>query len=133
MTHLLIKINMSQLRAMIEKINYIITDSIRMSIFSNIKTGNVIYDTFIKTIVLTLMSYIVKYMYESTIDGNFKMENINISANFRYWFYKKNKFILTGKRCSAISWNCSQVISSAFSERFKAVWSEIINNMQRWH
>ena len=39
-------------------------DSIRMSIFTTIKTNNPVIDTLLSTVILTFISYVVKIMIE---------------------------------------------------------------------
>jgi hypothetical protein len=113
--------------------NTISNDVIKMSLFSKIKTGNIIFDTMITTFILTVMSYIVKIVYEMTAsesDNNFTIFDTNILEKIRYVFYKKNSIIMNGKKCSAVNWQSSLTVNSVFGDRFKAVWEEIINNIE---
>lgn len=112
-----------------DTINRITNDAIRMSLFNKIKTGNVVFDTIITTLSLTLMSYIVKVLYEASFDSDFKFREINIKETLKYWFYKKNMITMSGKKCSSINYHCAPIVSSAFGDRFKAVWNEIIKNI----
>ena len=112
-----------------DTINRIMNDSIRMSLFNKIKTGNVVFDTIITTFSLTFMSYIVKVLYEASFDCDFKFREINIKETLKYWFYKKNMITMSGKKCSSINYHCAPIVSSAFGDRFKAVWNEIIENI----
>ena len=114
-----------------DTINRITNDAIRMSLFNKIKTGNVVFDTIITTLSLTLMSYIVKVLYEASFDSDFKFREINIKETLKYWFYKKNMITMSGKKCSSINYHCAPIVSSAFGDRFKAVWSEIIKNIDK--
>ena len=114
-----------------DTINRITNDSIRMSLFNKIKTGNVVFDTIITTLSLTLMSYIVKVLYEASFDSDFKFREINIKETLKYWFYKKNMITMSGKKCSSINYHCAPIVSSAFGDRFKAVWNEIIKNIDK--
>jgi ATP-dependent Zn protease len=102
-----------------------------MSLFNKIKTGNVFFDTIITTLSLTLMSYIVKVLYEMSFDNDFKIREINIKETLKYWFYKKNMITMSGKKCSSINYHCAPIVSSSFGERFKAVWFEIIKNIDK--
>jgi len=113
----------------IDTINRLTNDSIRMSLFNKIKTGNVFFDTIITTFTLTLMSYIVKVLYEMSFEYDFKFRDINIKETAKYWFYKKNMITMSGKKCSSINYHCAPIVSSAFGDPFKAVWSEIIKNI----
>jgi len=112
-----------------DTINRVTNEAIRMSLFNKIKTGNVFFDTIITTLSLTLMSYIVKVLYEMSFDNDFKIREINIKETIKYWFYKKNMITMSGKKCSSINYHCAPIVSSAFGDRFKAVWNEIIKNI----
>ena len=101
--------------------NTISNDVIKMSLFSKIKTGNIIFDTMITTFILTVMSYIVKIVYEMTAsesDNNFTIFDTNILEKIRYIFYKKNSIIMNGKKCSAVNWQSSLTVNSVFGDRF---------------
>lgn len=112
-----------------DTINRVTNDSIRMSLFNKIKTGNVVFDTIITTFSLTFMSYIVKVLYEASFDYDFKFREINIKETLKYLLYKKNMITMSGKKCSSINYHCAPIVSSAFGDRFKAVWNEIIENI----
>jgi len=108
-------------------------DGVKISIFSKIKTNNPIIDTLLSTLVLTLMSYVVKIIYENNgISFSLMTEQGAMSLiidKFKSLFYKKNVIIIEGKKCLSIcSYNGPQ-LSSVFSDRFNAVWSNIINNI----
>jgi len=115
----------------VETLYRISNDTIRMSLFNKIKTGNVFFDTIITTLLLTFMSYIVKILYEMTFDSEFKLREVNIKETLKYWFYKKNIVTMSGKKWSSINYHCAPIVSSSFGERFKAVWFEIIKNIDK--
>ena len=100
----------------------------RTLLFNKIKTGNPIIDTFLTTIVLSLFSWIVSWVYDNQIN--------NILHNFSFddlksFFFIKNTIIIEGRRSSVISsytYGCN--ISSAYSDRFKALWDYIISNIE---
>lgn len=101
-----------------------VNESIRMKVFSFIKTNNPVLDTVITTILLTLMSYVVKRLYDFKFSLDF---DLNIIENTKFLLYRKNTIIMEGKKCSGISnYNSHPIISSVFGNRFKAIWSEII-------
>ena len=48
------------------------------------------------------------------------------------FFFKKNTIIIEGRRSSVTSsYTFTQTISAAYSNRFKAVWYHIINNIEK--
>lgn len=107
-------------------------DTIKMSLFTKIKTNYPIIDTIISTIILTCMSYFVKMAYEYSVEStsSFSPFEINLSDKIKSTLYKKNTISLSGKKCSSTSYfSGSPVVSSIFGNRFKAVWQEINNNI----
>jgi DNA replication protein DnaC len=103
----------------------------RMILFNRIKTGDPIIDTVLTTFILGSFSWIVTYLYESGIDryfNNFSFDDI------KTYFYKKNSIVIEGKRSSTISsYTSSLCVCSAYSDRFKALWNYIINNIDTNH
>jgi len=118
------------MESFIENTNRIANDAIRMSLFAKIKTGNILFDTIISTLLLTFMSYTVKVAYEQSFKYNFKINEIDIFEKLRYCFHKKYMITMTGKKCSSVNWNCYTVVSSIFGDSFSAVWGNIINNIE---
>ena len=114
---------------LLESMNRIANDTIRLSLFNKLKTGNVFFDTIITTAVLTTMSYLVKVFYEMQFNGDFRIKDINIMETLKYWFYKKKMITMSGKKCSSINYHCAPIVSSAFGDPFKATWNKIINNI----
>jgi hypothetical protein len=99
-------------------------DSIRMSIFTTIKTNNPVIDTLLSTIILTCISYVVKIM----IDFDYNVFFINLQK-IKFLFYKKNVIILEGKTFSSCNSFSSPTLSSVFGDKFKAIWKEIIHSI----
>ncbi len=101
----------------------------RMIMFNHIKTGDPIIDAFLTTIVLGCFSWLVSWIYDQGIDRyfhNFTLDSI------RMYFYNKNSIVIEGKRSSSIStYNSSIYVCSAYSDRFKAVWNYIIDNIEK--
>ena len=108
------------------------TDMIKISLFNKIKTNNPVIDTVITTILITFTSYVVKVAYEYNIDHKTAFTNFNLKEFCKSCFYKKNTILLSGKKCSTISYYSNMpVVSSIFGNRFKAVWQEINNNIDK--
>lgn len=101
----------------------------RMIMFNNIKSGDPIIDAFLTTFVLGCFSWLVSWIYDNGIDiylRNFAFDDIKM------YFYKKNSIVIEGKRSSTISsYNGSMCVCSAYSDRFKALWNFIINNIEK--
>ena len=99
-----------------------------MILFDKFKTGDPIVDAIITTIVLTTITYLFQYV-------NAKLLNImDCAKEFNYdlksWVYNKNIVKYEGKIASATNFYDSKLNqSSAFSDRFKALWKYIIDNV----
>ena len=106
-------------------------DAVRISIFSKISTNNPIIDTILSTIILTTMSYIIKIAYENNFTSSLSYYSIyNIKDSIKSLLYKKNVIVIEGKKCIGVNNYSSQIsVSSIFSDRFKAAWFNIINNI----
>ena len=100
-----------------------------MIMFNNLKTGNPMIDTIITSFMLGCFSWLVSWIYDNGIDryfGNVSFDDI------KTFFYKKNSIIIEGKRCTAATtYNYSLNVSSAYSDRFKALWNYIIKNIEK--
>ena len=99
-----------------------------MILFEKIKTGNPIIDTIVLTFLLTSINYIFKWF------NNNVLEDLDISVfNLKYilhYFTKKNVVEYEGKISSSTNFYDSKINrTSAFSDRFKALWYHIIDNI----
>lgn len=103
-------------------------DSIKISLFQRMKTGNQLIDAVFSTLGFVLISYLVKVLYENNSFN--KPWNIDIQDSIKSLFYKKYSITFEGKRCSCVgTYNLYPVVSSCFTDSFKALWSDITNNM----
>jgi len=126
-----IKTNKYNLVFMKDLINLIYTNYANMTkltLFNYLKTGNAMYDTIISTIVISIIGCIINYIYDNQIDS--KIFKINID-DIKSLFFRKNTIIIEGKRSSIVSnYSLTHNISSVYSDRFKAILSYIINNIE---
>ena len=101
----------------------------KMTIFNYFKTGNAFFDTIITTILITSFTWLLEFIYRQELDKFF----YNLSFDdIKNCFCKKNMVIIEGKRSSVISaFSCTLNTSSIYSDRFKAMWCYIINNIER--
>jgi len=99
----------------------------KMTLFNYLRTGNPVFDAIISTIIISLFGYIINFIYEN--------DRILFKMNFddlKYFFYKKNTIIIEGKRSSTTSsYSLNHNISSLYSDRFKAIWSYVISNIEK--
>ena len=104
------------------------TQVTRLVLFNNIKTGDPIIDTFFITIILSVFSWFVTWVYDNQIDrifSNFSIDDVKCI------FFKKNTVIIEGKKSSTTSsFSLAYNISSSYSDRFKAIWNHIILNLE---
>jgi len=102
-------------------------NSIQISLFKMIKTDNVIIDSLLSTFLMALIGCFINYVYESRFQKS--------TISWRYindLFYKKNVIILEGKKSfTTSSYAVSNLSSSTYSDRFKAVWSYIIKSIDK--
>jgi len=104
-------------------------DTVKMKLFGTINTGNKIIDTFLSTMAIGTLTYITRNIYSKISQISFN--NIINAESLFSLFYKKNSIELEGRKSNCISaFQNSQVISTVFSDRFKAVWSYIIENIE---
>lgn len=103
-------------------------DTIKMSLFQKMKTGNQVIDTILSTVLFTFMSYVIKILYD--FEYFHKLWSVNVYDTIKSIFFKKYSITFEGKRCSTInSYSNYPVVSSCFTDTFKALWEDIANNM----
>ena len=102
---------------------------IQFTLLNKLKTGNPILDTVLTSIILGIFSFILSSLYDYRIINffyNFSLDDLNSL------FYKKNTIVLEGRRSYMVSsYTHICTISEAYSDRFKAVWYYIINNIDK--
>jgi ATP-dependent 26S proteasome regulatory subunit len=111
--------------SLFETISNHLKDTTKMSMFNYIKTNNPFIDTLISTIILTFIGYLLNFL----MDQKFGIHDFNIEK-IKGYIYKKNSIILEGTRSSiTTAYSSVNHINSAYSDRFKAVWYNIIINI----
>jgi len=103
-------------------------DSIKMKLFGTIKTGNPIIDTILTTFAISIFSYFIKYNY-----CNFLSIFLKKILNQEWYislFYKRVSIELEGQKSHIVScYNFAPLVSSIFSDRFKAIWYYIMEGL----
>ena len=100
----------------------ILFDSTKYSILTQMRTGNVFYDTIITTAFISILTYLFNKVYD--------INHMKILGLIYSLFYKKNCIILEGKKCSVVSnYSYGQQISVSYSDRFKAILDYIVQNI----
>jgi SpoVK/Ycf46/Vps4 family AAA+-type ATPase len=103
-------------------------DSVKISLFQRMKTGNPLIDAIFSTVGFVFFSYVVKLLYE--YDAFNRPWNIDICDAVRSLFFKKYSITYEGKRCSSVgTYNLYPVVSSCFTDAFKALWADILGTM----
>ena len=106
-----------------ETINRTFHDSMRMSIFSAIKTNNTIIDTFLSTIIITAITYFIKFLHNN-LNFNLLLKPLD---DIKSLIYKKYSISFEGKQTFAIScYDSAPNISICFTDTFKAIFHDII-------
>ena len=105
-------------------------DFIRLSVFSSFKTNNILLDTLISTILLTVNSFLVRKMFFIDI-SNYNYYSILDWIKSR--FYKRYAITFEGKHTFILSkFQVTPHISSCFTESFKALLHDIISNISNF-
>jgi hypothetical protein len=97
-----------------------------MIIFDKIKMNNPLIDAILSTILISLFGLLINFLSDSLNKPKYKA----ILNGFLSIFFKKHMVILEGCK-SHTSMYGSHTISSAYSNRFKAIWHYIINNIDK--
>ena len=101
-----------------------------MILFERIKTGNPILDTLVLTFLLSIVTGFLKWI------NNHILDTIDLKYIFNYemlchYFSKKNAVEYEGKiSCSTSMYDNQLHQSASFSDRFRALWDHIINNVE---
>jgi ATP-dependent 26S proteasome regulatory subunit len=109
------------------RLNYLY--AMKMKVVSFFKTDNVIIDSILSVIAMSIIGYIMNYIYDNRLDR--LLTNLSFDK-IKCLFYKKNVVILEGKKSSTTSaYSHTLTTTSSYSARFKAVWNYIINNIEK--
>jgi hypothetical protein len=107
------------------KTNY--ESSLRMIIFDKIKMNNPVIDTILSTILISLFGLLINYLTDALNKPKYK----GILNGCLSIFFRKHKVILEGCKSHASSIYGVHTVSSMYSNRFKAIWHYIINNIDK--
>jgi hypothetical protein len=99
-------------------------DSAKYTILTQMRTGNVFYDTLITTAFISLFTYVFNKFCD--------IKHMKLLNSIYSLFYKKNCIILEGKKCCVVSnYSYGQQISVSYSDRFKAILDYIVKNIDK--
>jgi len=107
------------------KTNY--DNSLRMIIFNKIKINNPIIDAILSTILISLFGFLINFL-TGTLS---KIKYNDVLNGYLSIFFKKHKIILEGCKSQASSIYGAHVVSSAYSNRFRAILHYIIHNIDK--
>ena len=111
----------TQLRSMSSNI-------MNMIVFDKFKTGKPVFDAFITTMVLTAITYLFQFINDKVLDFTRLIQTFE--NDFESMFYIKNMVEYDGKIALSTTYYESALNqSNAFSDRFKALWNHIIENV----
>ena len=99
-----------------------------MILFDKLKTGDPIIDAIMTTIILTAITYLFQFI------NKYLTPIIELLQEFDFnsWFFKKNIVEYDGTISLTTNFYDSKLNqSSAFSDRFKALWQHIIDNISK--
>ena len=99
-----------------------------MILFDKIKTGDPILDAVLTTLILSCITFLFQYLNNYLLDFMDLLKNINFDYNS--WFQKKYVVEYDGKIALTTNFYDSKLNqTSTFSDRFKALWIYIIQNV----
>ena len=102
-------------------INYIFENSVFMTIFNHIKTGNFVIDSMLSTIAI--------YLFGQICNNFNRIYEVLININFDY-FYSRNQITISGKLCTSSNTFDSVVTNTICSNGFKALNKFLIDNLK---
>ena len=118
-------------QGLMEIIHKTFNDSVRVSMFSKLRTNNPVLDTIITTLVLTFMSYIVQFAYQKDLLSS--LSEIDWRNNWidklKSMFYRKNTIIMSGRKNITSSAYGNQRLLLICSNSFKAVCQDITDHL----
>ena len=118
-------------QGLMEIIHKTFNDSVRVSMFSKLRTNNPVLDTIITTLVLTFMSYIVQFAYQKDLLSTLleiDWRN-NWTDKLKSIFYRKNTIIMSGRKNITSSAYGNHRLLLICSNSFKAVCQDITDNL----
>lgn len=102
--------------------------TMNMLLFDKIKTGDPIIDGLLMTVLVTFMTYLIQYI-NNIVTDNFDFNKI-ISYDYLSLIKKRNGLTFEGKISTITNaWNGELQQVSTFTDRFRALWNHIINNV----
>lgn len=103
-------------------------DTMRFSLVSYFKSGNPIIDALLSTMMLTVISYIMKLVVDNTYHS---FSFYDIQDTIKSYFFKRNSIIYEGKHSFVIAkYETSPVITTCFTDSFKALLNDVITNIK---
>lgn len=105
---------------------------VNMLVLEKVKTNNPIIDAITTTCLLSFVAYIFQFI-NTKIYPYLNLDDMKkiILLDYRDWFKNKNIIEYEGKiSCSVNCYDSQLNQSNTFSDRFKAIWSFIIDNIE---
>jgi ATP-dependent 26S proteasome regulatory subunit len=101
-------------------------NTLKMLIFDKLKTNNVVIDTILTTLIISLFGTCLSY-----INRYDKTSIYNYLYNLRFVYNAPNKIIISGKNCTSPSSFGDFYISAAYSDGFNALLDYIMKNIDK--
>ena len=112
---------------LMESINSNYISVTKMTLFNYIKTDNPVFNAIISTMLISLFGCIINYIYDTRLYESLLKISLD---DIKYLFTRKNTVVIEGKKSSIIcTYNASNTVTSVYSNRFKAIWNYIIENI----
>ena len=112
---------------LMESINSNYISVTKMTLFNYIKTDNPVFNAIISTMLISLLGCIINYIYDKRVYESLLKISLD---DIKYLFTRKNIVVIEGKKSSIIcTYNSNNTVTSVYSNRFKAIWNYIIENI----
>jgi len=105
-----------------------ISDYVKMTFFSKLKTNNVVLDMFLSTLFVSIITYIIQNISFKNIP---QINKHSIIEKLKSTFYRKFSITFEGKQSYVVNkYTQCPKISACFSDSFKAIYYDIIKTMK---
>jgi hypothetical protein len=101
-------------------------NTLKMLIFDKLKTNNVVIDTILTTLIISLFGTCLSFINRCD-----KSSIYNYICNMRFVYNAPNKIIISGKNCTSPSSFGDFYISAAYSDGFNALLDYIMKNIDK--
>jgi DNA replication protein DnaC len=101
-------------------------NSMKIALFHSIRLNDPFLDSILSALLMAIVGFFIQYFYD------LKLEKVFEKINVKQWIYPRNTIILEGKKSSTTSsFYASYLITSAYSDSFKAILDYIVTHIDK--